>query len=606
MAPRPTHWPTHRPTHRPTYRARVVRRSLRWATTLLALAATAACVRLPDNGPVVTTNDRPPVQTGGDSEFRPQGPVPGDVPVTIVDKFLVAMTATPVRTEVAGQFLTRDARAAWDPTRQVITYAQRDSLDSTGSVEVQLSGARWVDSYGQWRGKLGDGRKLLRFAVTKENGQWRIARAPDALVVPEDWFDERGFRAASVYYLDPSASILVPEPVFIPRGDQLATYLVQSLMAGPGGRLADIVRTFVPPGLTAGLSVPVDADGIASITLQGDPGQVTPQAAQLMVYQFAWTLKQDPSVTGFRITIGDRPVTVEGGVSQFSVDLGSEFDPTDVQASSQLFAVRNGLLESGNVDGFNPLGGSFGSTVYGIDDVAVSLTATTVAAVTDGGTALRVGSTSEKTTPEVVVRGATDLLRPAWDFADRLWVVDRAADGAHVTTIDLSTGTNKPVEYAPVTIRGISGRDVESFLVSRDGTRLVAVVHGLRADQLVISRIRHDSQGGILSATRARPVAWASGDIRRIRDIGWRSPTTIAVLYQLTKDVTQVAMGPVDGSLGLGTVFSQRRPARSLVSSPVDSQLMYTLSSSGLADPTGTDSEPHPLQAGVTWVHYPG
>src|SRR4029453_10254667 len=100
---------------------------------------------------------------------------------------------------------------------------------------------------------------------------------------------------------------------------------------------------FRPTGLTPGLSVPVSPDGIASITLEGDPGQMTPQASQLMVYQFAWTLRQDPSVTGFRITIGDQPVTLETGGAQFSVELGSEYDPTDVQASPQLFMIRNGV-----------------------------------------------------------------------------------------------------------------------------------------------------------------------------------------------------------------------------------------------------------------------
>ena len=67
-----------------------------------------------------------------------------------------------------------------------------------------------------------------------------------------------------------------------------------------------------------------------------------------MVYQFAWTLRQDERVTTFSITIGDQPVTMEGGTSQFSVELGSEYAPYDVQASSLLFRLRGGLLESGD------------------------------------------------------------------------------------------------------------------------------------------------------------------------------------------------------------------------------------------------------------------
>ena len=49
----------------------------------------------------------------------------------------------------------------------------------------------------------------------------------------------------------------------------------------------------MPPGLTLGLSVPVTDAGVADVTLDGDAGRSTAEAAKLMVYQFAWTLRQD-------------------------------------------------------------------------------------------------------------------------------------------------------------------------------------------------------------------------------------------------------------------------------------------------------------------------
>ena len=149
--------------------------------------------------------------------------------------------------------------------------------------------------------------------MVEEDDAWRIATAPNALIVPDDWFQDR-YQAASLYYLDPTASILVPEPVFVPT-EQVAAALVERLLDGPSRSLSDVTRSFVPPGLTLGLSVPVDDGGVASVTLEGDPGPLTPEAAKLMVYQFAWTLKQDERVTGFNITIGDQPVTLEGGSS---------------------------------------------------------------------------------------------------------------------------------------------------------------------------------------------------------------------------------------------------------------------------------------------------
>ena len=53
--------------------------------------------------------------------------------------------------------------------------------------------------------------------MDREDGEWRIAKAPDALIVPRTWFAPR-FRQVSLYFFDPTGQILVPEPVFVPSG----------------------------------------------------------------------------------------------------------------------------------------------------------------------------------------------------------------------------------------------------------------------------------------------------------------------------------------------------------------------------------------------------
>ena len=68
---------------------------------------------------------------------------------------------------------------------------------------------------------------------------------------------------------------------------------------------------------------------------------------------------------------------------------------------------------------------------------------------------------------------------------------------------------------------GISGQDVDRFVVSRDASRLVAVIHGPTRDRLVVSRLRYDLSGGRVSGTRARTLSWSAGGSTRIRDIGW-------------------------------------------------------------------------------------
>ena len=72
----------------------------------------------------------------------------------------------------------------------------------------------------------------MTFPMVFEEGEWRIDEAPDALIVPETWF-EQWFRQVSLYFFDPTATMLVPEPVYVPRGEALATTLTRGLLMGP-------------------------------------------------------------------------------------------------------------------------------------------------------------------------------------------------------------------------------------------------------------------------------------------------------------------------------------------------------------------------------------
>ena len=572
------------------------------AALLMTLLATTACVGVPDTGPVVSADDQVRTQPEADVERRAQRPQEGQSAQEVVTAFLQAMTAYPVRTDVARQFLATDARAGWDPLQKVITYESRGSTTGSSEVKVDLLGAHWIDSRGNWRGQRETGDIRLRFPIVQEGDAFRIASAPNALIVPDDWFQDR-YAPASIYYLDPTARILVPEPVFVPT-DQVAAALVQRLLDEPSPALKDVVRSFVPPGLTLGLSVPVSDDGVATVTLEGDPGPLTPEAAKLMVYQFAWTLRQDERVTTFSITIGDQPVTMEGGTSQFSVELGSEYAPYDVQASSLLFRLRGGLLESGDSLTSAPVDGPLGQAQYGVEQVSVSLTAGLAASISGGGTALSLSSVNDQTHPvSQVLSGATRLLTPAWDFADRLWLVDQTADGARVSVIDTSRDENRAI---PVDVPGISGKRIRTFMVSRDGTRLVAVVQGKQADTLRISRIRYDALGRHPEATRSRNLPWSAEDVQRIRDIGWRSVTSVGVLYQLTRDAAQVASVPVDGSSAQTNRVGLLDRGLALVASPAPNETLYIRTPEGLADPTGSEGGTAPLPPDVSSIGYAG
>jgi hypothetical protein len=460
-------------------------------------------------------------------------------PAEIVSGFLEAMTATPLQTRTAREFLSNRAQARWRPER-VVTFSDHTPAHGTRHVVVRLRGVDQIGAGGQWQGSVRPSARRLVFPMVRQGGQWRIAEAPNALIVPRSFFDQN-YQSAEIYFFDPTGRILVPEPVHVPQGSQLASALVRALVRGPTDAQSGVTRTFLPAGLTPGLSVPVAGNGVAEVTLKGpDPGPLSREATQLILAEFAWTLRQDTSITAFTLTIDGDTMTDASGATRFPVEGAAfgRYDPAVDLASGQAYALRRGRLVSGQIDGPTSVDGPFGRAALGIGPFAVRLDGNEVAAVTP--TSLLLGPVAGPAEATEAMSG-TGFLRPAWDFANRLWVVRDAPGGARIAY--LAHGRRHEV-----TVPAISGRDVRCFLVSRDGSRLVAVVRGRAADHILVSRLKYDADGSGLGATRPHPVPWKSTGTTRIRDIGWTSPTTIAVLDQLSPAHAEVRILDVDGS----------------------------------------------------------
>jgi hypothetical protein len=579
------------------------RRRLAVLAAVVATLLLAGCVRMPESGPVVETRSGGNVNGDPGIFIDPKPPRDGDSAPDIVKGFLDAMTATPIQTNVAKQFLTREAQASWNPQLRTITYDGASPPRGGSLVSVTLTGADVLDSRGGWRGRVPRSGHVLQFPMTVEDGEFRIAAAPDALIVPESWFEQR-FRQVSLYFLDPTAEILVPEPVFVPRGEQLATTLIKGLLRGPSPELARVSRSFIPPGLTLGLSVPVSADGVADIALQGEAGQQAPQAIGLMLAQLAWTLRQEPAIRAFRLAIGDQQLRLAGGDGEFEVTQGSAYDPAGFEASPLLYGLRDGLLVSGTPDALEAVDGPLGTARAGVRSVGVNLDATKVAGITaDGGSVVVAPVRGRRQQVLEVASGATDLLRPAWDFSGRLWLADRSPGGARLSYVE--HGRELAV---PVRVPGVTGTELGDFLVSRDGSRLAAVVRRPSGDQLMISRILHDDQGNVLRATRARRISWEGGGRLDIRDIAWRTPTTVAVLHGLTDELSQVRTISVDGSPpGLDSLSTTLRGrVGALVGSPVADQSLYAVTRSSLIDLSNSERGDETRDPRVTMLAYVG
>jgi hypothetical protein len=191
----------------------------RVSLALCGVLLATACVRMPSAGPVTEVNSDVSNSGTPGFSFDPKPPRPGESATEIVANFLEAMKATPSRTSVAREFLTTDAQQRWTPESSIVTYAELDDPIGEQEVALPMTGIEEYDGRGAWQRSRA--RQELTFDLTTEDGEWRIDGLPDALIVPETWFEDQ-FRRMSLYFFDPTAQILVPEPVFVPTGDQLA------------------------------------------------------------------------------------------------------------------------------------------------------------------------------------------------------------------------------------------------------------------------------------------------------------------------------------------------------------------------------------------------
>jgi Lipoprotein LpqB beta-propeller domain/Sporulation and spore germination len=540
---------------------------------VLADLGAAGCVSLPRQGPVRSAA----VAGTGDGEalvdYTPSGPLPGSTPGVLVDHFLTSMTATPLNTVVAREFLTSGSSRAWVPERGTVIYGTQQLVSEPGGrVSLRLRDVVELDARGTWRGDPTRGRGHdYRLRLVKEDGEWRISNPPDRLMIPRTHFDTE-YQQFLLYFLDTTATVLVPEPVYVPRGRQAPTLLLASLLRGPDPALRRSERTSLPRGTALdGISVPVSRDGTAEVPLNSRALDVDGRQQDLVFAQIAWTLGQVPGVQRVRVTVGGTPIDPPGSAEDVSVDAFSQFDPSVGYASTALFGSRDRRVVSLEGSGEDAISGPSGVLPLGLRSIAVDLLAQRVAGVSaDGRSVLESdrdgvpGRVATLADVRTVYAGGTDVLRPAYDVYGQLWVLDRTRPGARLSVVRAGTARQVP---AP----GVSGRDVRRFVLSRDGTRLVVQVRRGGTDRLLLARVRRDTKGRVTGLGAARPLA-VEGSAAPIVDIGWRSPAGLAVLTAPSPGTSQVLVVKVDGSstspdLGSGIEPFRGRAVR-LVASP--------------------------------------
>lgn len=535
-----------------------VRRAGLVTVALVLGALLTGCATLPDSSSVQRGHGDGVQRASSLVFYHPPGPQPGADKTDIVEHYLQAMLAFPQAPDVVRQFLTPNAARSWIPDQQLRVYQSLStSTGLRGGVSLRASILGSLDERGSWvSADSSNDRVDEGLALRKIRGEWRISDPPPGTLIDADFFT-RYYRQYSLYFFDASHTLLTPDPVYVlQRGPgAIATELVSNLLQGPTGSMGGVVSAEVPRPGGGGAAVTVSESGIADVRLPQQYAVLPAARLRHFAVQLTWTLLQDGvGVSHVLLRVGNRLVTVPGHDEPFTLEDFSGYDPTVFAASRTLYALSaEGHLQmvfiEGTHPGAYPVPGGIGSERAPATAAAVAPNSPLAALVTAGGTRLIVGSTSpspDAISDRVWFQGADHLIKPSWDVHDLLWLVDRTPAGA---VVRVATQRGDRVVHAVVDARGISGQDVRAFAVSRDGTRVAAILGRGSTSHLVIAMVQRSATSSLdVALTAVRPVRNANFPVANMTALAWFSPTSVMVLGQVGASEPQPYQIAIDGS----------------------------------------------------------
>lgn len=520
---------------------------------LFALASLTGCISIPTAGPIKPVLGEAEVcQSCVNVEVAP--PTPGADPQQVVDGYLRANSNYQPNYAVARQFLTAEAADRWRPEVGMRIYRAKDPKGSGDSVRLTftLTGALAEDrTYSPSNKKL-----RVDFGLTRENGQWRISRPPEGLLV-EQYAFERSYTGYSRYFFG-NGLTLVPERIYLPNlrnKDSVAAALMTGLLAGPSDWLEPAAGSAIPKGTAlVGDSVTINDEGIAQVALTEDVLTLDPPARSQLGAQVVYTLQQVTVVRGVQITVGQQKFRIpeaDPGTGVLTTDAFPESIKPEPLVSDQSYALQDGRVHAvrtpDQMATIEPIKGPLGEEEAGADSLAVSVNGTEVATATDERTILR---RADIGTGEVVTL-ATDLeemLRPQFTRYGEVWTIARQQG---LQQIFLFAG-DRAVEVDDTVL---NGRYIKAFRISPDGSRMALVWRtDAKTDQVGLARIIRGNriivdewrpldvqQEGLTQVAQITDVAWL--DANELLLLGATDEDAPLVPVRVTVDASKVVAG---------------------------------------------------------------
>ncbi|CAH0163412.1 Lipoprotein LpqB [Microbacterium sp. Bi98] len=484
-----------------TARTRRALRGLVIAATVLILSA---CTGLPTSGDAQPGKPLGASPEGQDFLPLASGPVDGAGPAAIVEGFMEAAITPADNWNTARSFLTPELASTWRPNTGVsidVSSATRsfssnvdedDDADDgdTADVRVAFDQVASVDATGAYSEAFGASNSA--FVVELTDGQWRIAEAPDGVVIDESRFS-RVYDDYALQYFDQTWERLVPDVRWFPRRATVATTIAQSLIGGaPSPWLDPAVQSAFPQEVQlARDSVPIDPDQIADVALNRAALGLDPTTLARMRTQLQATLTAGGvQIDQVRFTVDGR--TLEAGVVEVVTD---KADPGSLVLKDGTF----GMLVGGEITPIPGVSDQIVNAGQPVTAVDVSVDSSHAAVQLIDGHVWLAGEGSFNELDD-----RPSLVRPSMDPYDYTWSVPSNAPAALQ-----AIGS----DVAPQSIAGAwpEASSVSAIRVSADGARVAAAVVIGGERWIVVSSVIRDEAGLPTELGLTEPLAQLDG-----------------------------------------------------------------------------------------------
>lgn len=508
-----------------------MKRVLSAVLAVLVLVVCAGCVGIPRSSDVQAGK---PITTDDDLDitFIPSGPQAGSTPEQVLRGFIAAATGSQNNYAVAREYLAPGISESWQPDKSVLVdTASERRFQANGDTTQRLSvyPEAQVDERGLYERNPSDNPVQLDYRFEEVDGEWRISSAPDGIVLDSDTF-MTVFGAHALMFFDPTWTYLVPDIRWFPTRASTATTVVKALLDGPSSWLSQGVRTAFPDGTSlSAQSVVVDGDIVRMDFSGGFVGENALGQSRMKAQLSA-------SLAGIG-TLGPDSISAAGAV--VSIDTLTVPSPRVDARALVLSEEGFGYLTSDGVERID--GVSDDVEELSPSAVSVGVGAAFAAALTGDGLYIATGQGEP-----LRVDSRADLIVPSVDPFGFTWSVPADDPGAVIAF-------QRDGSLTEVTTPWPEASSIASLQVSRDGTRVAALITSGSSTRLVVGAVVRAEPGGAPTAI---------GDLHELdetsnepRALTWVDDRSVATLTQ-ADDGT--------GEIEVQTIGSTATPAPSL------------------------------------------